>query len=569
VSRAKTANNEPEPRGDVLEVARKLLTDGRSDDLLSLVTQLVEQNHELTTLVAVATTRADAATTRAAELQKQLERLQARYKKSEVISKAQLVLFINAMARGEAGDVPADHDDPRPDANDRLRDASGISEPHGDEPKTKQPRERPPRRQPAPAHLPRVPNPLLVPPAERPCPRCGTERTCIGHETTEVIELIPARVIVRQDTREKLACLHCEGELVRAPIGDKVVPGGKFGDALVIDMFVGKYSDGLPLHRQKERFARLGLDISVSTLVDQVMWVTDLLRPLWRAAIAECIGSKVMHLDATGLPVLDHGAPGGKRLGTLWGYVGDEVAAYIYVSTGRAQGQKPGEMGPEDILALRDGYTVADASNVFDASFQRNPALIECGCNMHARRYYVKALDAGDKRAALPLAAYKKLYEIEEEIRHHDPDAKLAVRQAQSKRVFDELVAWAKIHQPYEPPTSKLGEAIRYLLNHHVALGRFLESSLVPIDNGAVERLHIRAALTRKNYLFAGSDAGGERAAIAYTILGSCRIIGVNPIEYLNEVLPQLARRIRLVDLPALLPARWKVRRAEAATTTT
>ena len=564
MSSAKSTKNEREHRGEVLEVARELLADGRSDDLLSLVTQLVELNHDLTTRVAVATTRADAATKRAAELQEQLERLLARYKKSEAISKAQLVLFIDAIARGEAGDVLADNNDPRLDANDRIRDASGIVEPQDDEPKTKQPRERPPRRQPAPAHLPRVPNPLLVPPAERPCPRCGTERTCIGHETIEVIDLIPAQVIVRQDTREKLACLHCEGELVRAPIGDKVVPGGKFGDGLVIDVFVGKYDDGLPLHRQKERFARLRLDISVSTLADQVMWVTDLLRPLWRAALAACIGSKVMHLDATGLPVLDHGAPGGKRLGALWGYVGDDVAAYIYVSTGSAKGQKPGEMGPEDILALRVGPTVADASNVFAASFRSNPNLIECGCNMHARRYYVKALDAGDKRAALPLAAYKKLYEIEEEIRDRDPDAKLAVRQAQSKPVFDELVAWAMVHQPYEPPTSKLGVAIRYLLNHRIALGRFLESGLVPMDNGAVERLHVRAALTRKNYLFAGSDAGGERAAIAYTILGCCRMLGINPIEYLTDVLPKLARRIRLIDLPDMLPAQWQARRASA-----
>jgi transposase len=568
VSPAKPTKNAREHRGDVVEVARELLADGRSDDLLTLVTKLVEQNHDLTTRVAVATTRADAATTRAAELQKQLERLQARYKKSEAISKAQLVLFLDAMSRGEVGDVPADNDDPRLDANDRLRSTSGVDGPQDDEPKTKQPREQPPRRQPAPAHLPRVPNPLMVPPAERPCPRCGTERTCIGHETTEVIELIPAQVIVRQDTREKLACSRCDGELVRAPVGDKVVPGGKFGNALVIDMFVGKYSDGLPLHRQKERFARLGLDVAVSTLVDQVMWVTDLLRPLWRAAVAECIASKVMHLDATGLPVLDRGAPGGKRLGALWGYVGDDVAAYVYVSTGRAQGQKPGEMGPEDILALREGPTVADASNVFDASFQHNPKLLECGCNMHARRYYVKALDAGDKRAALPLAAYKKLYEIEEEIRDRAPDTKLAVRQAQSKPVFDELVAWAKTHQTYEPPTSKLGVAIRYLLNQRVALGRFLESGIIPIDNGAVERLHIRAALTRKNYLFAGSDAGGDRAAIAYTILGCCRIIGANPIEYLSDILPMLTSRIRLIDMPDLLPARWQARRGAAAAPT-
>jgi hypothetical protein len=105
------------------------------------------------------------------------------------------------------------------------------------------------------------------------------------------------------------------------------------------------------------------------------------------------------------------------------------------------------------------------------------------------------------------------------------------------------------------------------LLNHRVALGRFLEFGFVPMDNGAVERLHVRAALTRKNFLFAGSDAGGERAAIAYTILGCCRLLGINPVEYLGDVLPLLTRRIRLVDLPALLPARWKARRTAAAAT--
>ena len=561
MSESSDSGRPSETRGEVLDVLRELLTGRRDDDVVALVTQLVANNTEL----ALRAAKLSQLEKRNAELEKQLERVLARYKKSEAVSKAQLVLFIDALSRGEVADETTSDDDPRPDANERLRHKSGIDEPDDDEPKTKPPRNQPGRRRPAPPHLPRVPNPIAVPAAERPCPRCGKERRCMGHDITEVIELIPAEVIVRQDMREKLACEDCEGELVRAPRGDKVVQGGKLGHELVIDMLVGKYADGLPLHRQKERYARLGLPISVSTLVDQVTWVTDLLRPLWRAAIAECIGSKVMHLDATGLPVLDRDAPGGKRLGTLWGYVGDDVAAYVYATTGKKLGQKPGEMGPEDILALREGYTVADASNLFDASFQSRPKLIECGCNLHARRYFFKALDAGDKRAALSLAAFKKLYDIEEKVRDLDPDQRLAVRQEQSKPVFDELVSWAQAHQPYEPPASKLGEAIRYLLNQRVALGRFLESGLVPVDNGAVERLHVRTALTRKNYLFAGSDAGGERAAIAYTVLGCCRIVGVNPAEYLRDVLPPLTRRVRLMDLPDLMPHRWKARQVAPA----
>jgi hypothetical protein len=364
--------------------------------------------------------------------------------------------------------------------------------------------------------------------------------------------------------REKLGCENCDGELVRAPLGDKVVSGGRLGSTLVAELLVDKYNDGLPLHRQKLRFGRMGIELSVSTLADQVTWGTDLLRPLWRAAIAEVIAAQVMHLDGTALPVLDRAVPGGKRVGTLWGYVGGQTtAAYLYTSTGKKQGQRPGELGPEDILKLRRGYTVADASNLFDQSFHREE-LIECGCNMHARRYWTKALDAGDTRAALPVAAYKKLYQIEAEIKDMAEDAKLAERQARSKPVFDEIIAWCKVHQPHETPTSPTGAALRYVINHQVALGRFLECGAVPIDNGIVERLHVRAAIARKNFLHAGSDAGGERAAIALTILGCCRLAGVNPVEYLAEVLPRLTRRVRIRDLRDLLPAQWKALREAA-----
>ena len=537
---SKTKAGAGEHRGEIVDVVRALLAEGRGEEVLGVVTQLVARN---------------------SELERRLAQLLSRAHKNEGLSSAQLLLFLNDLAEGKVANDEGDaNSDARTDANDKLRTASGIDEAATAESET-EPQRQPPVRKPPPASWPRIDNPIEVPAQERRCPRCGGERTCIGHDVTEVIELVPAQLVVRRDMREKLACPGCEGEIVRAPLGDKVVAGGRLGSRLVSELVVDKYSDGLPLHRQKERFARMGLDISVSTLADQVTWATDLLRPLWRAAMAQVLVAKVMHLDATGLPVLDREAEGGKRLGTLWGYVGDrDVALYLYTSTGKKNAQRPHELGPEDMLALRSGFAVADASNLFDTSFKRDD-LVECGCNMHARRYFVKALDAGDTRAALPLAAYKKLYEVEGEIAAADHAEKLAARQARSRPVFEELVSWCKVYQPHEPPTSAMGAAIRYLLNHRLALGRFLGAGEVPVDNGIVERLHVRAALTRKNFLFAGSDAGGERAAIAFTILGCCRLVGVNPVNYLADVLPRLSRRVRIRTLPDLLPAAWRAAR--------
>jgi transposase len=518
-----------------MEVLQALLAEGRSDEVMVLFSKLVSRN---------------------SELEQRLAKILSGSRKNEGVSTAQLKLFFDALderAEEAAGGKEAKA------ADEKLREASGIDGKR-EEKQTRPPRQ-PSLRQPAPPHLRRIENRIAVPAEERACPKCGKERTCICFEVSETIELIPAEVVVRVDKKEKLVCRPCDGELVRAPSGDKVVTGGKLGPGLVAELLVDKYDDGLPLHRQKRRFERMGLVLSVSTLADQVTWSTDLLRPIWRAALAAVLAAGVMHLDGTSLPVLDSNAPSGKRLGALWGYVGDQdVAAYLYASTAKKCGQREGELGPEDMLNLRRGFVVADASNLFEKSFKRED-LIECGCNMHARRRFVEALDRGDARAALPLAAYKKLYEIEAEIRDKDENAKLAVRQARSKPIFDELVAWCLTYRRNEPPKSPLGDAVGYVHNHHEALGKFLQSGAIPMDNGIVERLHVRAALTRKNFLFAGSDAGGERAAIAYTILACCRLAEVNPVEYLRDVLPRLSRSVRLGEVANLLPARWKAAR--------
>ena len=296
---------------------------------------------------------------------------------------------------------------------------------------------------------------------------------------------------------------------------------------------------------------------------DQITWGTDLLRPLWTLLLTEALEAVVMHVDGTSLPVLDRDSPKGIVNGALWGYVGDTTTAvYLYTSTAKRVGQRQGEIGPADLLALRKGPVVADASNLFDKIFE-DPDLIEVGCNMHARRYFVTALDANDARAAIPIAAFRSLYDVEDAVRDADPGRRREERQRRSRTVYDELLRWCRTYQPIEPPTSLLGRAIQYVINHHVALTRFIDDGRLPIDNGIVERLHRRPAVGRRNYLFAGSHAAGERAAIAYSVLATCHLLGINPMEYLADVLPRLARgTFARSDLRGLLPAAWKAARA-------
>lgn len=525
---------EGELRGPVLDVLRDMLKAGEHDKVIGLVSQLLLRN---------------------GELEKKLgKRQQGDRNESEGISSDQLELFLQAIQQQAQQALQQ--------ANDKLGQAS--QPPAKPEPAPKPPRQ-PAVRRPPPANLRRVDNPIAVPDDERACPSCGKQRKCIGHDPTEIIELIPAEVIVRIDRREVLVCEPCEGELERAPLGDKVISGGIYGSALVSTLFVRKYDHGMTLHRQREELQRLGLDMPSASMSDQITWITDLLCPLWYELQNGVLQSRVMQLDSTSLPVRDKDQGYSIQLGSLCAYVGDQEAlVYLYGSTGRKNGQRVGELGPEDFLALRSGPTLADASNAFDRSFLRAD-LIELGCNMHARRYFVKALDSGDTRAALPLSAFKRLYDIEEEAAQLSVQERTLTRQQKSRPIYDELLSWCRTYQPHEPPKTPLAAACAYLINHQVALMRFLEDGAFPIDNGLVERLHRRPAIGRRNFLFVGSHAGGERAAIAYSILGTCRLLGLNPVAYLSDIVPALARGVEREDLAALMPKAWLLAHPAAA----
>lgn len=432
-----------------------------------------------------------------------------------------------------------------------------------------EPKRRPVKKR-LPEHLERRDHLIEVPHGERPCPKCGQEREVIGHDVSEVVEFVPAKIYVRRDRREKRACRGCEAAVVRAPRGDKIVAGGQLGCSLVAELACNKYDLGLPLHRQRKVFQRMGLTLSTSTLGDQIKWAAELLRPLWLEAIDQVLASRVMHIDGSGLVTLDRDHPKGKRTGTLWNIVGakstkPEVAAYCYASTKRARRDqgKHGEYGPVDILEQREGIVVSDADTLFTKQ-RRRVDIIDAGCNMHARRYFSKALDAGDERAALIIGNFKYLYQVEEDVRDASDEERLAARREHSTPCYRDMIAWCKTVQRDEPPKSPFGRALAYLLRHEASLRRFESDGGIPIDNKAAEHSFVPVALTRKNYLFVGSDAGGQRAAIVYTMLRCCRLAGVEPFEYLREVLAVLARKIRRVDVAQLMPRAWAERRAAA-----
>ena len=537
--------------GSVAEVHASLLEDGRKKEATELVRRLVSENEKL-----------------ARDLAQLRHRLG---KKGEGVSKAQLELLLSELAASQ-GQSDCSDGEAKSDA-DVDADVLATCARDADENATTTP-PRPPdpkrgnKRKPLPDRLERRPNELLLQGDARCCPQCGSDLKTIEFEPSEVIDFTPAKVFIRVDLRERAGCQGCKEVVVRAPLGDKVIAGGLFGSAIVAEFVVRKYRDGLSLHRIREQMQRLGIDIPSSTISDQVLWAADLLEPIYRELICDVVRAHLMQLDGTSLSVMHEDKEQGRHkfLGSITGAIGDGVSAvYVYASSGHKTGQRQGDMGPEDLLRQRPkGLVLADASNHYDASFKRHE-LIEVGCNMHARRGFAKALAAGNQRASVALRAFKQLYDIEEEHEASTAAVRLSARQTRSVPIYDALIQWCRELVAAEPPSSLLAVASRYAIRHEIALRRFLADGRIPIDNGAVERMHRRPAIVRKNMLFAGSHDGARRAAVMFSIFATCELLGVNPALYLADVFPKLARGISIRhDLPALMPGPWLARNPEA-----
>jgi transposase len=489
-----------------------------------------------------------------AKLQHQLEQLlRQRYgRKSERVDPAQLLLFaqeILAQAEPEPEPEPDPASEPTPPPCAPRRQKKG----HG--------------RKPLPASLPRKPVLHDVPPEQLPCPDCGTLRCRIGEEVREQLEYVPASLVVLEHIRPKYACPDCAAHVVIADRLPEPIEKGLPGPGLMAHVITNKYADHLPLYRQEGILLRQGVEISRSTMCDWMAVAAELLSPIVTLMLAKILESRVVQNDDTPVKVQDHDGKGIKT-GRLWDSIGDHNNPYVvYTYTPDRSGA-----GPAAIFKGFEGYLQADAYSAYDALFTSG-TIIEVGCMMHARRKFYEARTSDPPRAHRALAWIKLLYDVEREAKEkHEAEgyeafvtARHALREERSRPIFKQLHDWLEAEAPKVLPKSPIGEAIQYALNHWAALERPLDEGFLELDNGACERAFKPVALGRKNWLFAGSDRGGETAAVLMSLCTTCKDLKIDPQAYLRDVLDRIsthpARRIE-----ELLPDRWQALRQAGET---
>lgn len=396
-----------------------------------------------------------------------------------------------------------------------------------------------PTRRALPDHLPRQTR--RHEPKETVCPECQGELRKLGEDVSEMLEYVPASFVVIRHVRPKMSCTKCDC-IVQAEAPSRPIERGVAGPGLLAHVLVSKYCDHQPLYRQSEIYARQSVELERSTLADWVGGTSRLLEPLVEALRRYVMSAGKLHADDTPVPVL---APGnGKtKTGRLWTYVRDDRPAGDTAAPAVWFAYSPDRKGehPERHLKKFRGTLQADAYAGFNQLYE-NGRVEQAACWAHVRRKFYDLEQAHASPVAREaLVRIGALYGIEETIRGKPPDERRAVRQTQSKPLLDSLRQW------FEATLSKLSRksdttvAVRYALSRWYALVRYIDDGHIEIDNNAAERSLRGVALGRKNYLFAGSDAGGERAAAIYSLIASAKLNRLDPEGYLREVLTRIA----------------------------
>ncbi len=371
-----------------------------------------------------------------------------------------------------------------------------------------------PARRPLPAHLPREVRKIL--PKEAACPHCGGELKSLGEDVSEMLEYVPARFRVIRQVRPKLACARCD-KIVQAEAPPRPIARGLAGPGLLAHVLVSKYCDHLPLYRQEEIYAREGVELERATLADWVGGASGLLAPLVEALRRHVRSAEKLHADDTPVPVLAPGL-GKTKTGRLWTYVRDDRPAGDATPPAVWFAYSPDRKGehPEQHLREFRGILQADAYAGFNHLYE-DGRIQEAACWAHVRRKFYDLQVAHQSPVAQEaLERIAALYAIETEIRGRPPRERREVRLARARPLLESLYAWLEGCLTKLSRKSDTTTAVKYALGLWEALVRYVDDGRLEIDNNAAERALRVVALGRKNYLFAGSDVGGERAAAIY-----------------------------------------------------
>jgi transposase len=422
----------------------------------------------------------------------------------------------------------------------------------------------------------RVRRPVRALPAELPrvvrehhplhcrCPDCGGVLSRLGEDVSEQLDYVPGYFQVIRHVRAKLACKGC-ARILQAPAPARPIERGLPTAALLAQVIGAKYADHCPLYRQEGIYRRSGVELPRAMLASWVGEAGHLLDPLVGALERYVLSAEKLHADDTPVPVLCPGR-GKTQTGRLWAYVRDDrpsagpdppAVAYRYSPDRKAE-------RPQSHLRAFAGILQADGYSGF-AGLYTDGRVQEAACWAHARRKYYEVYVTDRSPIALEaLQRIGQLYAIERDIRGQSPSVRVQARRIQAAPLLEDLRAWLTATHARLSVKSPLAGAIQYTLARWAALNGYVEDGRIEIDNNAAERAIRALVLGRRNYLFAGSDAGGETAARLYSLIGSCRLNGIDPHAYLKYVLERIAEH-PINRIEELLP--WNVNLAAPAAT--
>ena len=380
----------------------------------------------------------------------------------------------------------------------------------------------------------------------------------IGVERTEILEFVPQRLVVRVIVRPKYAK---DGSVATAPMPALPIPGGNAGPSLIARITVAKYLEHMPLDRQSKAFARNGFRIAANTMGDWVNRSADrLLRVLYERLGIIVLQGRYVQADETPIRVQDPIKKGKCHRGFHWVYYAPRKGIVFFDYQKGRDGQ-----APREILGGFSGYLQTDGYSVYEEyKTEKHPNITLMSCMAHVRRKFVKALSDDRERAQHALNLIGALYGIERDLRalESEMDTQLwlakreQVRQQKSKPIMEQFSAWINQHHDPDVPKNGFTNAVEYAKKRIDGLSVYLQDGRLEIDNNLVENQIRPVALGRKNYLFAGSHHAAENAAIIYSLIGSCQQLGINPEQYLMDVLAKLPAR-KANDIDDLLPHNW------------